>query len=252
MSQYDTLGAFKPRGRSPWRQAGAWSAIALVIVAVVGALVWAFYVQSHGAAIDPQSLCETKGATSVTVMLVDATDRVSPIQREAITSRLDRLLAQLKSNERLDIYEIRPGRDPLSPVFSKCRPLAPNEVNEATGNKRLAQQRFDTEFKRRLASTLDALLAREPAPTSPIMEAIQAADVKSFQSPQLRTDAPGFHRRLIVVSDMLENGDAGSHYGAEPEFATYKKTPQYAQFRSDLTGVEAILLYLRRDSGAQV
>lgn len=252
MSQYDTMGAFKPPSPSRWNQAWLWLVVALFGGAILTSVFWAAQVQRHGAHYDPQTLCDVKGASGVTVLLIDATDIITPIQRQAIANRLTQLLSQLRSNERLDVYEIRPDRDLLTPVFSKCRPISPDEVNEATGNKRLAQQRFDTEFNQRLTATLDSLLKGAPSDRSPIMEAVQSADVRSFQSPTLKTEAAGIHRRLIVVSDMLENGEAGSHYGGEPAFDAYKKTPAFVQFRSDLSGVDVVILYLRRATARQV
>jgi hypothetical protein len=250
MTQYGGYPAYRPPGSG--RTGIIWVIVGLVLVAVASAFVWAVRVQATGPHFDKTSLCETKGPTSITVMLLDATDRISALQRTAIDNRLHTIVGHLKANERLDVYEIGPDQDLLKPVFSKCRPFAPEEVSELTGNKREAQDRFDHQFSAELKAKLEALMDRVPADRSPIMEAIQAASVKSLQAPDLRANAPGFSKQLVVVSDMLENGDAGSHYGSIPDFDAYRHSQQFARFKSNLKDVSVVILYLRRDDGQGV
>jgi hypothetical protein len=222
--------------------------MACVGVLVIAALAWAAVTTSKAPQIDG-NLCHRSGATAVTAILIDATDPISAIQKAAVTTRLNRVLRELSANERLDIYEISPVGDPLKPKFSMCRPVSAAEVSELTGNKRLANERFEKRFKPAVADALNALLTTASADRSPIMESIQSAAVVSLQAVELKPDA---HKRLVIVSDMLENGAAGSHYGAPPDFEAYRKTSVYPRFVADLTDVDVTVLYLRRDDGAEV
>lgn len=238
------------RGRQV--QSGAllrWAAVAAGAAVIVIGIAAAAFLKNTSRRTDPETLCDINGPSAVTVILVDATDQISDLQRTAVLNRLERISRQMTANERLEIFELSSGQVHLKSTFSKCRPTTAEETDSLTGNKRLAAQRFDKEFKPAVAKTLEELMSKPVGGQSPIMEGVQAASVSALQATDLPDDAP---RRLVVVSDMLQNGPAGSHYGGVPDFSAYSKTPQYAKARSDLAGVEVILLYLRRDNAAQV
>jgi len=227
-----------------------WGLVAGVAALLVAAVIWAVGAQSNAPRLDPVSFCSKAGPDGVTVVLIDTTDTISPVQRLAITNRLQRIVGKMKANERLDVYEITPAQDPLSRVFSMCRPTSPDEVDELTQNKRLAAQRFDDTFKPAIEKVLNSLLDRPAADSSPVMEAIQAASVRSLQDPAL--EGKTGTRRLVVVSDMMQNGAAGSHYKGAPDFEDYRKSPLYPRFTSDLTDVDVTVLYLMHDGGETI
>jgi hypothetical protein len=177
---------------------------------------------------------------------------IGPVQRTAIDNRLVSIVNGLHTNERLEIYEIRPDADLLRPAFSKCRPPSPDEVSDLTGNRRLARKRFDNDFKATSGGIFDRLLHRPKADRSPIMEAIQAASVKSLDAPDLRRNDPGFRRQLIVISDMMQNSEAQSHYKGVPDFERFRGSPAFAKYASDMTDVDVTVLYLRRDNAAGI
>lgn len=239
----------RPRRSTQKRSWLPWVGAGLIVLLVLGGLGAAAVATSRATRIDASTLCATTGPSAVTVVLIDATDSISSVQRTAIINRLNKIDRQLKANERLAVFEISPGANPLTPAFSMCRPAAAAETSALTGNKKLASQKYDGTFKPAVAATLSSLLNKAPAAGSPIMEAIQAASVSTFQASDLPDEAP---RRLVVVSDMLEHGPAGSQYGSLPDFDDYKASPQFARATSDLTDVDVIVLYLRRDDGASV
>jgi hypothetical protein len=219
---------------------------------VIAAVVWAIVTSNSAAHIDATTLCDAKGPSAVTVVLVDATDQIRPVQRAAIDNRLARVIGDLRTNERLAIYEIRPDADMLKPLFEKCRPASADNVSDLTGNKRFAQQRFDVEFKQVLQTTLDRLMGQASAERSPIMEAIQAAATKSLDAPDLSRDVPHFRRQIVMVSDMMQFSEAGSHYEGVPDFEKFHGSPVFPKYASDLTGVDVTILYLRQDNAANV
>jgi hypothetical protein len=240
------------RRRSPPGEQGfhwAWLVIGLICVAVIGVAIVATISVRHAAHVDSTTFCDTKGPSAVTVVLVDATDTITPVQRMAIANRLTRLSADMRANERLAIFEIVPGRNDLVPSFSRCRPATAAETSQLTGNRRLAAERFDKAFKPAVDHTVESLLQRAPAEASPIMEGVQAASVAALQTSDLAPDAP---RRLIVISDMLQNSPVASHYQGVPDFSKFRSSPAFAKVRSDLSGVDVVLLYLRRDNAENV
>lgn len=221
-----------------------WSLAGAIGILTFTGLGYAAFATSKAARFG-EDLCNVNGPSAVTVVLVDATDSISPLQQTAISNRLDRISRELVANERLAVFEISPDRAQLEPILSICRPVTAAETSEVTGNKKIAAQKFDQNFKPKVAAALNRLLARKAADQSPIMEGVQAASVAAFQATDLPDDAP---KRLIVVSDMLQHGPAGSHYRGLPDFESYRTSPSFARATSDLSGVDVVLLYLRRDN----
>ncbi len=232
------------------------SAAALIILLLLGsavALFWSMNVRSHQAQLDANSLCDAKGPSAVTVILIDATDPIGPIQRQKINDGIARVVARLQANERVEIFEIRPDKDLLRPDFSKCRPASEAETSEWTGNKRQAKERFDREFGSVLQQVLDRSLTQNSSETSPIMEAIQAAAEKAFGAPDLRADVPHFTKQLIIVSDMMQNSQAGgSHYENVPSFTEFETSPVFREFSSDLRDVHVQVFYLWKKDAIRI
>lgn len=226
-----------------------WLVIAALGLTVVGGLAAAAFHTSRAARYNQTTLCNVDGPSAVTAILIDATDGVNAVQRRAVLNRLNRISRRLVANERVDVFEISAGVDPLVPMFSMCRPVSADETNSVTGNKRVAQARFDDTFKPKLEASLVNLLDRRPSDNSPIMEAVQAAVVSSFQATDVSENAP---KRLVVVSDMLQHSDIVSHYGGTPDLYKFRETPAFEQVSTDLDGVDVTVLYLKRPSASHV
>lgn len=231
------------------------------IVAAVGLAVFvlAFLILAIGARLlvhpgrpNPATLCPAGGPSAITALLIDTTDPLNAIQRAAVAVRLNQIVSHLRLNEEIAVYSLSPTGDPLKPAFVICRPLEPSEASELTGNRAIAKQRFDGVFTPRVASVLAAATAGAPAGRSPIMAAIQAIAVSAFQAADATSKSGPLPKRLIIVSDMLENSEAWNQYKGVPNFRSYKSTPAYARVRSHLDGVSVTILYLRRDDAAGV
>jgi hypothetical protein len=224
-------------------------AVVVTLALFAGAIVAARLAIHQAAPLDAKTLCPAGGPTAVTVVLIDATDVIGPVQKAAIFDRLQPMIRNLRKGEEVALYQIDPTLDLLKPRFLMCRPVKPSEVNEITGNRRLAEQRFETAFRPAVEKALNAALARPPSERSPIMEAIQGVSVGALQAADAgRSGGPPLPKRLIVVSDLLQNSEAASQYPAAPDFAQFQTTPAYARTRSDLSGVRIVILYLRRDT----
>jgi len=214
---------------------------------IAAALVGFFVVNQRKPHIDPETLCAEAGPSALTVILIDATDPISPLQRASIENQFAKLQAAIEQGERIDIYEIRDAETVLQPKLGLCRPQSAAEVNELTGNKSIAQRRFDEKFRTPFDAIIDAMLERSEGQSSPIMEGIQGAAVASLSKwPTAQK------KRLIIISDMLENGAGGVHYRGVPAMATYKREALYERVRANLTGVSAEIWYLRRGDAASV
>jgi hypothetical protein len=243
----------RPGGRGDAAPILAGAGIVVVVLVVVGLIGGALMLQRSQAKIDQVTLCPTTGPSAVTAVLVDATDVISPVQRAAVAAAMQTVISRLRLNEEVAVYAIDPSRDPLKPPVVVCRPVRPDEVSELTGNKALAERRFRQIFEGRVSTLMNQAIAGPTQDLSPIMEDIQAIAVSYFHAADAaaRGGKP-LPKRLVIVSDMLENAAGGSHYRGVPDFAAYKTSPAYAAVRSDLSGVEVTIFYLRRDNAAGV
>lgn len=217
-------------------------------MAFIGLIGGAVMLQRATVGIDPVTLCPRSGPTALTAILLDVTDPLSPVQRAAVLVRLNKIVANLRLDEEIAVYSIDPSTDPLKSALVVCRPMKPGEVNELTGNKALAQRRFVQIFEPKVNALLAAAMDRPQSEHSPIMEAIQAVAVTYFQAADAASRTGPLPKRLIIVSDMLENAAGGSHYRGVPDFAAYRASAAYARVRSHLGGIKVIILYLRRDT----
>ena len=207
----------------------------------------------HPGRPDEATLCPAGGPAAITAVLIDTTDPLNAIQRAAVQVRLGEIVSGLRLGEEIAVYSVNPSGDPLKSAFVICRPVMPGEVNELTGNRAIAQRRFDQTFTPRIRSVLASATAGQRLGRSPIMAAIQAIAVSAFQGADAAS-ASGrpLPKRLVVVSDMLENSEAADHYQAVPDFTSFKTTGAYARVRSHLEGVRVTILYLRRDDATAI
>ncbi len=226
--------------------------LGLFVLAFLGLVVGARMLVRPGR-LDPRTLCPAAGPTALTALLVDTTDPLNAIQRAAVLVRLNQIVAHLRLGEEIAVYTVNPTGDPLKADFVICRPIKPGEVNELTGNRAIAERRFDGIFAPRLAAVLTAAAAGAPSGRSPIMAAIQAIAVSAFQKADAESGGgQPLPKRLIVVSDLVENSEAENQYQSAPDFSSFKATPAYARVRSRLDGVTVTILYLRRDDATAV
>lgn len=226
------------------------AAAALVLMLLVGVGIGAYVLSRKSAvAIDPQSLCPVDRPPAEAVALVlDMSDRLAEVQLLSVRNHLTRLLyGALPRFAYVEVYAVQDRRGVVAePVIAICNPGNGADLSPIYQNPGLARQRWETDFAAALSSKLNELLARPDSASSPIYEAIQAVAVRFFGKP----DYDGVPKRLIVVSDLLQNvpsgGAEGSHYRGVPDFDAFRAGAYFSQVRADLSGVRVDLFYMNR------
>lgn len=169
---------------------------------------------------DPETLCRTDQPLGAhTIILVDATDRLETRHRRKLRAVLAQERARLAQFDRLTIMRINVRR-PQEPsiLFSKCLPRPPEQTNPFFENARMVQQRWDEDFAEALDGALRSASASGPARASPIIAGLRAVAA----DPDYDSAIP--HRRLVLVSDLLEHDPQG--------FSLYVSGADYAQWRA--------------------
>ena len=161
---------------------------------------------------DEMTLCfEDVDTPPHTAIILDKTDEYSVEEAEFIAALIRRESDRLDVGERLTLFELD-ERGEFNPrgEFSLCNPGRGSQVNPLFQNPEKIEERYTELFEAPLQDVLDDLVTPKEAPASPILEAI----ARLSQTENFSRDVDD--RRLVVVSDMLQNSDIFSAYSSQP------------------------------------
>lgn len=173
------------------------------------------------------------------VVLIDTTDEFNEIQKNDVKKRFSQLKDRIPLYARLAVYSVdQEVGAKLGPTVALCNPGSAEGLNRFTSGIVLIQQRWEEDFAEPLDALLRDFFERSPSAQSPIMERLQEIAVIEESPPT----------ELMIVSDMLQNSPAYSHYtDADKGIKWFIKSPSYQRVHSDLTGVRVYIWYLRRE-----
>lgn len=218
-----------------------------LIFVAIGIFIWIIKGASDDRITLGEDLCPVDGpidsSVGYTAILIDGTDSFSPIQHANLSRYLLALQEQVAKHEQVSIFAPRVivAEELLEPKLRLCNPGDGSDISGLTGNPRMAAVRYEREFRERISSTLDAVLNVTPADQSPIMSMVQAVTIATF--PVANDGKP---KRLIIVSDMLENTANYSHYSDRVDFGAVKKQPWFQHLATPMAGVKVEILYVSR------
>jgi hypothetical protein len=177
----------------------------------------------------------------VLAIAVDATDLLSEAQRLDVRNRLDKAIAEVPTNWRIEIWNVAPASGvPTMTGTASCKPE--RHVSSWTGNPRRAEERF-ARFSESLNTTLDAVLAQPASSESPILESIQAVGLRSFAAPEM---AMAEQRRLILVSDLVQNTRQISFTRSLIAYKSFRSSHTFDALRAPLAGARIDIFFDRR------
>jgi hypothetical protein len=192
-------------------------------------------------ALDTETLCPKKSLPAAQIaVLLDVTDTLNEVQRESVLRSFENLQESLGTQAQLSLYALRaPAKSHLQPEVRLCNPGSGEGASWLWENPEKIQRRWERGFRQPLRKLLEETLNSPEARISPIMEQIQAASVTAF-------DSEVEDRRLIIISDLLQNSEILSMYRGNIDFDEFHLSPAYERVRADLTGVSIQILYLQR------
>ncbi|WP_019601022.1 hypothetical protein [Teredinibacter turnerae] len=209
--------------------------IGLIILCMVVIII--FY--QHRPKYDPYTFCLLPKVESHTSILIDKTDRYSKPQTQKIRMILTSLSKKMIRGEKLTIYVVDAenihGKDP---IFDSCSPGSEENYSKLTEHRRIAKEKFDKLFYKKLESLLSELLTVEEHPKSPILE-----DLISLE----KLDDFGnsvTNRRIILISDMLQNSDTFNIYKTDISAPITKLRLMPPQ---DFSGIEIFIYVIPRE-----
>ncbi len=179
----------------------------VIVVGILGAISYAAFILQP-AEYDSQTLCLVGDVPPHRVVVIDKTDLYSPEQAASIGTTILRERDGLGVGERLSLYELNEsGQLRNTNRFSLCNPGAGEQVNPLYRNPDRVQARYEALFADPLDQALADLILPKNAPSSPIIEAL----ARLSQDPAFDRTVPA--RRIVLVSDMLQNSEIFTVYG---------------------------------------
>ncbi|MEM9939124.1 MAG: hypothetical protein AAF768_09775 [Pseudomonadota bacterium] len=193
------------RQRRQKRQAILNFVIAGIAVAIIGFAFYALQPEPY----DEASLCVlSDDLPPHTAVIIDKTDSYSEEQVDLIANVIRRARDRLAVGERFTLFELDAnGRFDPRGEFSLCNPGRGNQVNPLFRNPEQIEARFAEKFDTPLETALADLIVPKEAPASPVLEAI----ARLSQTENFSDRAPD--RRIVIISDMLQNSDMFTAYG---------------------------------------
>jgi hypothetical protein len=217
----------------------------LTIFAITGSIALALVILSFAIRDDGRhnetTLCPTDRPFNRTVVIVDKTDRFTGPQSQFLRVEIIRLRDRMKIFEKLSVYVLsETNYVAAKPVFELCNPGSGEDANALYQNPRKLKRRFDERFGCPLDEVINALLEGERWKTSPVMEMVKnVAFAEQISEKQSGT-------KLILISDMLENTPAYSHYRDPINFGRFKRSEQYRRVATPLPNVDIQIIYFFR------
>lgn len=225
-----------PRQKQRRRAGGVLLALLLAAGVVVA------FAPRHSGEYHPATFCPKDGQYARTAILIDATDSLDDAQIKSATERAADLIGnRLAVHEWTGVFVLDEENLILpSPRIALCNPGGGDECNPLFANCRDAAREFDEKFAAPVAAEIRALAGLPPDDRSPILEMIRAVSLDGgFDSTR--------KRRLIIVSDMLQNTPAYSHYGGDFNFSEWQKSDYARDFlRLPLAETEVEIWYVKR------
>ena len=205
-------------------------------IAIAGGAAWAYFSRPSDE-LDAQ-LCPAGGPKGHYVLLVDKTDPLTFTQKEAFQVRLRELVQhRTPKGYLLSVFVLGESfRDNARPLVELCNPGDGSDRSALTANLARLKHRFDDGFIAPLMAEADALQAATPSKTSPIFEMLQLVGINAFQSHGVKGE-----RRLVVMSDMLQNTTQFSMYRGAVDFQAFARSDYGRKVQAQLPGVEVEL-----------
>jgi hypothetical protein len=248
MSMRDYLkGHHRPRGgRGSSNSTTKIVALVAVLVILIGLGITLIVIANKvSVPTDSNTLCRTdKPPSEVVVLLLDMSDEFTEPQRLKIKNEFRRLEESIPRFGLFEAYAVDNLQKVATAVVHLCKPYdsaSLEQMNELYQNPQIARKKWDR-FVQQLDEELQRLMDTPQSETSPIFEAIQATALRTFDNP----DYDGLPKRLIIVSDLLQNTPDYSQYNGIAPFKDFKRSPYYSKVRADLKGVSVEVLYLAR------
>jgi hypothetical protein len=210
--------------------------IASVLLVSTAILGMALYFSKPAVARSSVDRCplDERDINGVVVLLVDASDPLTVYQQQQMDKLIDKMKVTLQPEEHVTLYKLTEEKgELLKPVYEGCSLDSGKNANQLYENPEQIQRNFEANFAKPLKDQFKKIELNGQMKTSPLIEAIDLAAQRMIESDV-------HHKRLIIMSDMLQNSSLGNQYS--PHALDQKKV--FDKIQGHLQGVDVQVVYL--------
>tara|TARA_B110000503_G_scaffold113747_1_gene170804 strand:+ start:303 stop:1121 length:819 start_codon:yes stop_codon:yes gene_type:complete len=220
-------------------------ALAMLVVCVgfVGTVLYNYFLATQNEiALDKTTLCRLDGDfPRETVILLDATESLSEAHTEAVLNRIESEIENSYLYERFSIYSLQDDPTRFQPQFVLCNPGDGKDKSYLTAAPKKIFEQWRLKFRDPILNEIKSLELQKSSESSPVMEMLKFVGLRTMA----RSDSS--KKRIILVSDMVENTDKYSQYtNSNMDFNALKDTSYFREVRPRLNEVHVELLYIER------
>jgi hypothetical protein len=124
-----------------------WMLIVFSLVAI-GGLVYVYYAAtSHAVALNPDNMCPQTGPRSITVVLIDTTDPLDPVQHKDVRKQLEDIKDDVPRYGKIELFTVAPAGDALlGAKLAACNPGRSSDISPWYGNPALVEKSWRKAF----------------------------------------------------------------------------------------------------------
>jgi len=219
--------------------------VGITILVLIAIFFFIFFnKKSANENIDHETFCVKENLAQKTLILVDTSDKLNPIQKTALNERLWSYVKNIeKNNHQILVFSVENIKDKImEPMLKICNPGDAKNVNSLIENKKIISQNFEKHFKNKIDNILVNLLDQESSQNSPIMESIQSIAVSNF----IADSQNQTKNKIIIISDLLQNTENFSFYKGDYNFEKFVKGENFKFLKTDFNNAEIELYFLNR------
>ena len=200
-----------------------------------------YYTTTRPKGLNPDTLCPVDGPTGHYVLLVDKTDPLNFTQKQAFSVILKELIEKrVPEGYLLSVFALGEDfKENAAPVVELCSPGDGTGKSEFIANKHKLKVQFQSKFTDPMLKLSESLVATQPAKWSPIFEMLQLVGINGYRKQGIKGE-----RRLIIMSDMLQNTAQLSMYKGPVDYSAFTASDYGKKALPELTDVSVELHYL--------
>jgi len=227
--------------------------LAALTLGAAGFGAYLFFSAAPAIQRDALTQCPVQGPSQINVILIDTSDDVPQATRMEALSRLLDFAETVPDDGLLDIRLLDPASPAGRVIFHRCNPGDGKGLSGVTHNPALVQKRWRENFRAPLDKALESSFSTEDAATSPILSTLQGIALQQFTG----ASAERLPKRLLIVSDFLENTKQYSQYQGDLSYQKFMRMPFYKDTHTNLHRADVIFMYIQRttrhvDSGKHI
>lgn len=190
---------------------------------------------------NPDTLCPPDGPRGHYILLIDKTDPLNFTQRQAFSVVLKELVEnRVPEGYLLSVFALGEDfKDNAVPLVELCNPGDGSNKSEFDSNPQKLKAKYRSKFAEPMIKLSESLVATQPAKWSPIFEMLQLVGINGYRNQSVKGE-----RRLIILSDMLQNTPQLTMYKGPVDYSAFAASDYGKKAQAELSEVAVELHYL--------